>query len=82
MALGGFNGSDQILSLSQLQALVRAGTVRYFLLDGGGFGGLSGGGGGNAQLTQWVQSSCAQVSTSDYGGSGAGGSLYDCAAAG
>ena len=86
MALGGFNGSDQILSLSQLQALVRAGTVRYFLLDGGGFGGLSGGGGGagggNAQLTQWVTSSCAQVSTSDYGGSGAGGSLYDCASAG
>ena len=84
MALGGFNGSDQILSLSQLQALVRAGTVRYFLLDGGGFGGPGGGGagGGNAQLTQWVQSSCAQVSASDYGGASTGGSLYICSSAG
>ena len=84
MALGGFNGSDQILSLSQLQALVRAGTVRYFLLDGGGFGGPFGGAdGGNAQLTQWVQSSCGQVPASDYGGSGAGGgTLYVCSSAG
>ena len=83
MALGGFNGSDQILSLSQLQALVRAGTVRYFLLDGG-FGGPGGGaGGGNAQLTQWVQSSCAQVPASDYGGaSTGGGTLYVCSSAG
>ncbi|HET9979390.1 MAG TPA: glycosyltransferase family 39 protein [Ktedonobacterales bacterium] len=84
MALGGFNGSDQILSLSQLQALVQAGTVRYFLLDGGGFGGPGGGGagGGNAQLTQWVASSCTQVPASAYGGSGTGGALYACGSAG
>jgi 4-amino-4-deoxy-L-arabinose transferase-like glycosyltransferase len=91
MTLGGFSGSDQILSLSQLQALVRAGTVRYFLLDGvGGRGGP--GGSGNAQLTQWVESSCSLVPASAYGsasgagvsGFGAGGGgvsqLYVCAA--
>ena len=39
MALGGFNGSDPILTTSQLAALVKSGTVRFFLLDsfGGGF---------------------------------------------
>lgn len=40
MALGGFAGSDQILSLSRLQALIRNHTVRFFQLSaGGGFPG-------------------------------------------
>jgi len=39
MALGGFNGNDQILTAQQLAALVKAGTVRYFLIGSGGFGG-------------------------------------------
>jgi 4-amino-4-deoxy-L-arabinose transferase-like glycosyltransferase len=39
MALGGFGGSDPILTTSQLAALVKSGTVRFFLLGsfGGGF---------------------------------------------
>jgi 4-amino-4-deoxy-L-arabinose transferase-like glycosyltransferase len=37
MALGGFGGSDPILTTDQLAALVSRGTVRYFLL--GSFGG-------------------------------------------
>jgi 4-amino-4-deoxy-L-arabinose transferase-like glycosyltransferase len=37
MALGGFGGSDPILTTNQLAALVSKGTVRYFLL--GSFGG-------------------------------------------
>jgi 4-amino-4-deoxy-L-arabinose transferase-like glycosyltransferase len=37
MALGGFGGSDPILTTDQLAALVSQGTVRYFLL--GSFGG-------------------------------------------
>jgi 4-amino-4-deoxy-L-arabinose transferase-like glycosyltransferase len=35
MALGGFTGSDPILTTTQLQALVKQGVVKYFLLDGG-----------------------------------------------
>ena len=35
MALGGFSGSDPILTTSQLASLVANGTVRFFLLDGG-----------------------------------------------
>lgn len=76
MALGGFSGSDSILSLSQLQAMVQSGAIRYFLLDGGG--GFGGQGNGNAQLVQWVESSCAQVSASAYGGASTGGTLYAC----
>jgi 4-amino-4-deoxy-L-arabinose transferase-like glycosyltransferase len=39
MALGGFSGSDPILTTSQLAALVKNGVVRFFLVDsfGGGF---------------------------------------------
>ena len=36
MALGGFTGSDKILTRTQLQQLVKNGTVRYFLVQGGG----------------------------------------------
>ena len=38
MALGGFSGNDDILTVSQLAQLVKNGTVRYFLLDGGNQG--------------------------------------------
>jgi len=33
MALGGFSGGDHILSMSQLEAKVKAGEVRYFLVS-------------------------------------------------
>ena len=82
MALGGFLGSDPILTLAQLQSLVASGQVRYFLLSGAGFGG-PGGGSSNSALTQWVTSACSTVSASAYGGSsgngpGSGGQLYVC----
>lgn len=35
MSLGGFSGSDPILTTSQLASLVANGTVRFFLLNGG-----------------------------------------------
>ncbi len=83
MALGGFNGGDQILTVSQLQALIANGTVRYFLMGSGG-----GPGGGSSSLTSWITSNCSAVSwqssssTADSGG-GFGGignaQLYDCA---
>ena len=75
MALGGFSGSDPILTTSQLAALVANNTVRYFLLGGGRFGGGGGGpGGGQSSLTSWVTSNCTAVSSSDAGTSG----LYYC----
>ena len=63
MTLGGFTGSDQILTLSQLQTLVRAGQVRYFLLAGGGAGfGGGGAGSSNSQLVQWIEAHATLVS--------------------
>jgi 4-amino-4-deoxy-L-arabinose transferase-like glycosyltransferase len=85
MALGGFSGSDPILTVAQLQALVANGTVRYFLLGGGG-GGFGGGSSGSSSATSWVTNSCSAVSSSEWSGSGntsngqgLGLQLYDCA---
>ena len=86
MALGGFSGSDPILTTSQLATLVKNGTVRYFLLNGGG----GGPGGGQSSLTSWVTVHCTAVSSSqwqssttssDSGGFGGAGQLYACTAA-
>jgi len=52
MAMGGFTGSDPILTTSKLAALTRAGQVKCFLTAGGGFGGP---GGGSSSLTTWIQ---------------------------
>jgi hypothetical protein len=38
MALGGFTGSDPILTPDELSKLVANGTVRFFILGGGGAG--------------------------------------------
>ncbi len=47
MALGGFSGSDNVLSLTQLQQDIADGTVRYFLLSSfSGFGDFEGNDGG------------------------------------
>ena len=70
LPLGGFLGSEPILTTDQLAARVRSGQVRFFLL-----GGDPGGPGGNGHST-WVQSSCAAVPSTDVGGGAA--ELYDC----
>jgi 4-amino-4-deoxy-L-arabinose transferase-like glycosyltransferase len=66
MALGGFSGSDPILTTSQLAALVKSGAVRYFLLDGIGSGG--GSGGSQSALITWIEQHSTVVSSSSTGG--------------
>jgi 4-amino-4-deoxy-L-arabinose transferase-like glycosyltransferase len=82
MALGGFSGSDPILTLEELQSLIRQGEVRYFYFGfgGAGFGGagFGGGGAGNGELVRWVESTCKTISATSYGGSSGGGTLYAC----
>ena len=80
MALGGFLGSDPILTADELMDKVRAGEVRFFLLGGGpgGFGGR--GGQGATSPAAWVPSTCAQVPASEIGDGV--GQLYDCGARG
>ena len=75
MALGGFSGSDPILTTSALASLVANGTIRFFLLGGNGGGGP--GGGSQSSLTSWVTTNCTAVSSSRVQSS----QLYDCSAA-
>src|SRR5450755_967867 len=85
MALGGFSGSDPILTTAQLAALVQNGTVRYFLLGSNGGGG--GPGGGQSTLTTWVTQHCTTVSSNQWqstttsSNSGGGSQLYACTSA-
>ncbi|HEX3722803.1 MAG TPA: hypothetical protein VHV31_08430, partial [Nitrolancea sp.] len=60
MALGGFTGSDPILTADELSKLVANGTVRFFLLDGAG-----GGGGGNQGFSPFGTSTTNGQSTGD-----------------
>jgi 4-amino-4-deoxy-L-arabinose transferase-like glycosyltransferase len=77
MTLGGYQGWDKILTLSQLKRDVANGTIRFFLLSGTtAFAGPRGGNvpGGvdagldsaNARLGSWVTSTCSVVPTSKY----------------
>jgi hypothetical protein len=63
MALGGFSGSDQILTVQQLARLVANGTMHYFLIQAGGG---PGGSGGNSALVQWVTTHGTVVPSSRY----------------
>jgi hypothetical protein len=75
MALGGFSGSDQILSVDELAGMVADGRVRFFLLSPNARGRQS-------DLTRWVAEQCTVV-PQEVGGSapaGRGGptQLLDC----
>jgi 4-amino-4-deoxy-L-arabinose transferase-like glycosyltransferase len=80
MAVGGFNGSDNALSVEELQAYVASGQLRYFLVSGGGFGspGIARGATGSSDATvlTWVVGHGTLV---DQVG---GGQLYDLSGAG
>lgn len=75
MALGGFSGSDNILSLSQFKEMVNKGEVRYV---------LTGGMGQNSEIMNWVQKNGKVVeedkwkntNTKGFGGEQSG-QLYD-----
>jgi 4-amino-4-deoxy-L-arabinose transferase-like glycosyltransferase len=62
MVLGGFSGSDPILTVSQLQTLIKENKVHYFLISSGGFGP----GDGQSTLTTWVQQHGTFVPTSQW----------------
>jgi 4-amino-4-deoxy-L-arabinose transferase-like glycosyltransferase len=84
MTLGGFSGSDPILTTSQLAALVESGQVKYFLLSS--FGGGGAGGSGQSALITWIQQHSKVVLSSQWqssstssssGGFGGAEQLYE-----
>jgi 4-amino-4-deoxy-L-arabinose transferase-like glycosyltransferase len=72
MAMGGFSGSDPAMTVSELQALVRSGQLRYVMT-----GGQGGPGGGSQAVTAWVTRHGKLVSSSASGVS----NLYDLSGA-
>jgi 4-amino-4-deoxy-L-arabinose transferase-like glycosyltransferase len=73
--MGGFTGSDPVVSASSLAQLVSNGELRYIEYGGGGFRGA------NSEVGSWIQSNCTPVTavSSSLSGFGrGGGSLYQC----
>jgi 4-amino-4-deoxy-L-arabinose transferase-like glycosyltransferase len=70
MALGGYQGWDEILSPSELADLVRRGVVRFFLLSAADEAGSLGNVGidVNSDLTEWVHGNCQAVPESTWQG--------------
>lgn len=58
MAIGGFTGSDNSLTLAQFQDYVKNGDIHYFFAGAGpgGRGGPGGGSGSASEITSWVES--------------------------
>jgi hypothetical protein len=72
MAMGGFSGGDPAPTLTQLQAYVSSGQLRYVLIGGGGRGGPNGGG---SEISSWVAANGTVVQ------SVGNGTLYDLSGA-
>ena len=53
MAIGGFNGADDAITLARFEQLVAAGKIHYYVA-GGMFGGPGGGGGVGTEIASWV----------------------------
>ncbi|WP_338552081.1 glycosyltransferase family 39 protein [Paenibacillus sp. KS-LC4] len=59
--LGGYSGSDPVLSVDRMKALVAAGELKYFLVSQGGRGG-----GNQNELTRWITLHGQQVAASEW----------------
>ena len=70
IGMGGFSGSDDSPSVSQLQQWTAEGRLKFVL--GGSGGGLPGmNGGAGRQRQQWIEQHCAAVDPAAYGGQAA-----------
>jgi hypothetical protein len=89
MDMGGFSGSVPAPTLASVEALVRSGQLRFFLVSGTGsgagfaLGGGPGSGSVSTTIDSWVQSACAKVPAKDYeaaadGPGGTAEALYAC----
>ena len=66
MSLGGFSGSDEVLTVDKLKQMIASGDIRYFYLSGSqGGGGMNS---GNSAIFSWVRESCNAIPSSEWGG--------------
>lgn len=62
MAIGGFSGSDNILTLDEFKTMVVNGEIRYAMISGGG------GGGGRNEISTWIKENGQAISASEWSG--------------
>ena len=62
MTLGGFSGSDSILTLDEFNQMVKKGEIRYAIASSGG------GQGGNSEIMSWIQANGKAVFESEWNG--------------
>ncbi|MGN9867141.1 glycosyltransferase family 39 protein [Bacillus swezeyi] len=62
MAMGGFSGSDPILTVEKLEKLVKNGEVKYFMI--GDDRGMD-----NSEITEWIKENGTKISKSKYSSS-------------
>lgn len=60
MAMGGFSGSDPILTVDKLKQMVANKEIKYFLLSGGGPGG------GSSDIQTWIQQNGTEIPQSEW----------------
>jgi 4-amino-4-deoxy-L-arabinose transferase-like glycosyltransferase len=66
MTIGGFSGSDKIITVDQFKQLVDSGAIRYALASGGaGIGGFMGRG-SNSDITNWIEKNGKVVPSSEW----------------
>ncbi|XVQ15572.1 glycosyltransferase family 39 protein [Spirillospora sp. CA-255316] len=69
IAMGGFTGRDPAMTVAKLQEYVESGRLRHILIEGDGGRRPGGMGGGDSEVTAWVQKNGTLVDPSAYGGS-------------
>lgn len=75
IAMGGFSGTDQAMSVAKLQQYIKSGKLHY-IMTGTDRGGPMGG--GSTAVTAWVTKNCTLVKPSEYGSSSTTQNLYRC----
>lgn len=61
MSMGGFSGSDQILTAAKLKQMVQNKEVKYFLISSAG-----GGRGGSSEVLDWIRNNSTVVPNSEW----------------
>ena len=66
MTIGGFSGSDKIITVDQFKQLVTSGAIRYAIISGeAGKGGFMGGN-SNSDSTNWIEENGKVVLSSEW----------------
>lgn len=65
MAMGGFSGSDKILTVDKLKQMIQNKEVKYFLISSGG----PGGGQGSSDILTWIKENGKEIPQSEWQGS-------------